>query len=48
MISSTNWMGKLNKKIKYIFSYSGSDLNTLVRDASFEPLRKCQRATTFK
>jgi vacuolar protein-sorting-associated protein 4 len=23
-------------------------MNTLIRDASFEPLRKCERATTFK
>ena len=33
---------------KFIFRYSGSDLGTLIRDASFEPLRKCERATTFK
>jgi vacuolar protein-sorting-associated protein 4 len=31
-----------------VFRYSGSDMNTLIRDASFEPLRKCERATCFK
>lgn len=28
--------------------YSGSDLNTLIRDASYEALRKCERASHFK
>ena len=28
--------------------YSGADISILVRDASFEPLRKCERAKRFK
>ena len=28
--------------------FSGSDISVLIRDASFQPLRKCERATTFK
>ena len=34
--------------IMNINRYSGSDMNTLIRDASFEPLRKCERAKSFK
>lgn len=30
------------------FSYSGSDISTLVRDAAYEPLRICQNANKFK
>jgi vacuolar protein-sorting-associated protein 4 len=37
-----------NIYIYILYRYSGSDLGTLIRDASFEPLRKCERATTFK
>lgn len=33
---------------KMLDGYSGSDMNTLIRDASFEPLRKTERATHFK
>jgi len=28
--------------------FSGSDISVLVRDAVYEPLRKCERAKTFK
>lgn len=31
-----------------IVRFSGSDINVLIRDASFEPLRKCERAQKFK
>lgn len=31
-----------------IFSFSGADMSILVRDASYEPLRKCERATKYK
>ena len=27
---------------------SGADMSILVRDASYEPLRKCERATKYK
>ncbi|CAD8150837.1 unnamed protein product [Paramecium octaurelia] len=33
---------------KMLEGYSGSDMNTLIRDACFEPLRKSERATHFK
>ncbi len=29
-------------------SYSGADINTLVRDALYQPVRKAQQATHFK
>lgn len=28
--------------------FSGADMSILVRDASYEPLRKCERSTKFK
>lgn len=28
--------------------FSGADMSILVRDASYEPLRKCERATRYK
>lgn len=28
--------------------FSGSDISVLIRDASFQPLRKCERAMKFK
>lgn len=39
---------ELNQLAASLEGYSGSDLNTLIRDASFEPLRKSERATHFK
>lgn len=41
------------KKLYFIllinfYSFSGSDLSVLIRDASFQPLRKCERATRFR
>jgi vacuolar protein-sorting-associated protein 4 len=29
-------------------SYSGSDINIIIRDASFEPLRMTEKSTHFK
>ena len=31
----------------YIIRYSGADLSIVVRDACFEPVRKCQYANYF-
>jgi len=28
--------------------FSGADMSILVRDATYEPLRKCERATKYK
>ncbi len=28
--------------------YSGADLNTLIREAAYQPLRKCEKAVKFK
>ena len=41
-------MGIILYYIILYYRYSGSDMNTLIRDASFEPLRKCERAKSFK
>lgn len=38
----------IEELVQALNGYSGSDMNTLIRDASFEPLRKCERATHFK
>lgn len=34
--------------VNYLDGYSGSDMNGLIRDAAFEAVRVCTRATYFK
>jgi len=34
-------------KIREKNRFSGADLSILIRDAAFEPLRKCENTTTF-
>jgi hypothetical protein len=44
----TELKGKTISSLTLSLSYSCSDINILVRDAAFEPIRKAQNATHFK